>query len=119
MPVKVLCSYLPVTVSAQNTQTVIIPLSLNCEFLVIFSIEIIATYMHIRYMYRVDYDMVRERQKERKQAEIKDKIMKFTFNVFSNTGLIPTNFILKSPVGGTVVDLGLCLVSARVAIAIR
>jgi len=55
-----------------------------------------------------DYDIVGERQKERKQAEIKDKIIKFTSNVFSDTGLIPTNFILKSPVGGTVVDLGLC-----------
>lgn len=28
--------------------------------------------------------------------------------VYSDTGLIPTNFILKSPVGGTVVDLKLC-----------
>jgi len=48
------------------------------------------------------------RQKERKRDEIKGKIMNYTANVYSDTGLIPTNFILKTPCGGTVVDLGLC-----------
>ena len=34
--------------------------------------------------------------------------MNYTSNVYSDTGLVPTNFILKSPVSGTVVDLPLC-----------
>ena len=34
--------------------------------------------------------------------------MNYTSNVYSDTGLVPTNFILKSPVSGTVVDLSLC-----------
>ena len=55
-----------------------------------------------------DYDEVGPRQKERKEATIKGQMMKFTSHVYSDTGLIPTNFILKSPVGGTIVDLGLC-----------
>ena len=53
-----------------------------------------------------DYDDVGKRQKERKQKEMKDKMMNYTSNVYSDTG--PTNFILKSPVSGTVVDLPLC-----------
>ena len=35
-------------------------------------------------------------------------MMNYTSNVYSDTGLVPTNFILKSPVSGTVVDLSLC-----------
>lgn len=35
-------------------------------------------------------------------------MMNYTSNVYSDTGLVPTNFILKSPVSGTVVDLPLC-----------
>ena len=34
--------------------------------------------------------------------------MNYTSNVYSDTGLVPTNFILKSPVSGAVVDLSLC-----------
>ena len=55
-----------------------------------------------------DYDDVGKRQKERKQKEMKDKMMNYTCNVYSDTGLVPTNFILKPPVSGTVVDLPLC-----------
>ena len=39
---------------------------------------------------------------------MKDKMINYTSDVYSDTGLIPTNFILKSPVSGTVVDLTLC-----------
>ena len=35
-------------------------------------------------------------------------MINYTSNVYSDTGLVPTNFILKSPVSGTVVDLPLC-----------
>ena len=35
-------------------------------------------------------------------------MMNYTSNVYSDTGLVPTNFILKSPVSGTVIDLPLC-----------
>ena len=35
------------------------------------------------------------------------KLRNYTSNVYSDTGLVPTNFILKSPVSGTVVDLSL------------
>ena len=55
-----------------------------------------------------DYDEVGERQKQRKENLMKSQIMEYTSNVYSDTGLIPTNFILKSPAGGTVVDLKLC-----------
>ena len=34
--------------------------------------------------------------------------MNYTSNMYSDTGLMPTNFILKSPDSGTVVDLPLC-----------
>ena len=64
--------------------------------------------MHIRTYIGSDYDKVGKRQKERKQKEMKDKMMNYTSNVYSDTGLVPTNFILKSPVSGTVVDLPLC-----------
>ena len=35
-------------------------------------------------------------------------MINYTSNVYSDTGLVPTNFILKSPASGTVVDLPLC-----------
>ena len=35
-------------------------------------------------------------------------MMNYTSNVYSDTGLVPTNFILKSPVSDTIVDLPLC-----------
>ena len=34
--------------------------------------------------------------------------MNYTSNVYSDTGLVPTNFILKSLASGTAVDLQLC-----------
>ena len=56
-----------------------------------------------------DYEEVGERQKQRKENLMKSQIMEYTSNVYLYTGLIPTNFIFKSPAGGTVVDLKLCL----------
>ena len=45
---------------------------------------------------------------EGKRKESRDKMMNYTSNMYSDTRLIPANFILKSPVSSTIVDLPLC-----------
>ena len=46
--------------------------------------------------------------KRKRKKEMKDKMMNYTSNMYSDTGLVPTILILKSPVSGTIVDLLLC-----------
>ena len=56
--------------------------------------------MHAYIYIGSDYDEVGKRQQERKQKEMKDKMINYTSDVYLDTGLIPTNFIPKSPVSG-------------------